>query len=138
VVVAFRSGNYGSQVRIVRYLFVGGTGTIIDISLFALFAKVLGYPYLVVSACTFIISTTIHYFLSVRYVFQSGARFSRNRELLLVFIVSIMGLGVNQVVLYVSVQYLGIDLIAAKIIATGAVFFWNYWSRAYFVFKAPS
>ena len=42
-------------MRIVRYFLVGGVAAAVDISLYALFARVLGYPYLVVSACTFVL-----------------------------------------------------------------------------------
>jgi putative flippase GtrA len=125
-------------MRIVRYFFVGGVAACVDIALFTLFAKVLGYPYLIVAACTFVLATVVNYILSVRHVFQSGVRFSKSRELLLVFVVSLIGLGVNQAVLFVSVQSLGVDLVLGKLIATGAVFFWNYWARAHFVFKASN
>ena len=109
-------------MRIVRYFFVGGVAAAVDISLFALFAKVFGYPYLLVAPCTFAIATWVNYRLSVLHVFRSGARFSRNRELLLVFLVSLIGLGVNQIVLFVSVQRLGLDLAVGKIIASAGAF----------------
>jgi putative flippase GtrA len=122
-------------MRVVRYFFVGGVAAAVDISLFTLFAKVLGYSYLLVAPCTFVVATWVNYVLSVRHVFRSGVRFSRNRELLLVFLVSLVGLGVNQVVLFFSVQFLGLDLVLGKIIASAGVFFWNYGARAHFVFK---
>ena len=123
-------------MRVVRYFFVGGVAAAVDISLFALLAKVFGYPYLLVAPCTFAAATWVNYLLSVRHVFRSGVRFSRSRELLLVFLVSLVGLGINQVVLFVSVQGLGLDLMLGKIIASTGAFFWNYWARAHFVFKA--
>jgi len=124
-------------MRIVRYFFVGGVAASVDILLFALFAKVLGYSYLLVAPCTFVVATWVNYVLSVRHVFRSGARFSRKRELTLVFLVSLIGLGVNQVVLFVSVRRLGLDLVLGKIVASAGAFLWNYGARAHFVFKIP-
>ena len=42
-----------------------------------LFAKLLGYNYLVVGCAGFILATAVNYFLSIRFVFRSGARFSK-------------------------------------------------------------
>lgn len=122
-------------MRIVRYFFVGATAAVVDIGLFTLFARLLGYNYLGVAACTFVVATGVNYALSVRHVFESGARFGRSQEVLLVFGVSAIGLGINQAVLFVAVDKLGLELVLSKMIATGIVFLWNYGLRANFVFR---
>jgi putative flippase GtrA len=124
-------------VRIVRYFFVGGAAAAVDISLYALFAQVLGYPYLFVAACTFVLATAVNYLLSIRHVFESGIRFGKQKEVALVFAVSAVGLGINQAVLYVLVESFQAHLMAAKIAATGAVFAWNYLLRARLIFSRP-
>jgi putative flippase GtrA len=125
-------------MRIVRYLFVGGAAAFVDIGLFTVFARLLGYDYLIVAACTFIVATGVNYGLSVRHVFESRVRFSRPYEVALVFAVSAIGLGINQGVLFVAVNKLGNELVISKAVATGVVFFWNYLIRANFVFKAQT
>lgn len=122
-------------MRIVRYFLVGGVAAAVDISLYALFARVLGYPYLVVSACTFVLATAVNYVLSVRHVFQSGIRFGRRQEVLLVFLASGAGLAVNQLMLWFLVARLALDLVLAKVLATVAVFAWNYLVRARVIFS---
>ena len=42
-----------------------------------LFAKLLGYNYLVVGCAGFVLATAVNYFLSIRFGFRSGARFSK-------------------------------------------------------------
>ena len=123
-------------MRIVRYFFVGAVAATVDIALFTVFARLLGYNYLAVAGCTFVIATLVNYSLSVRHVFASGARFGRSREVALVFAVSAIGLAINQGVLFVAVDRLGLNLVLSKILATGIVFLWNYQLRANFVFKA--
>ena len=123
------------RLKLVRYFFVGAVAAIVDIGLFTIFAGILGYNYLAVASCTFIAATAVNYVLSVQHVFDSGARFSSAHEVVLVFVVSAVGLGINQVVLFLAVDRLGIELILSKMLATGTVFFWNYWLRANFVFK---
>lgn len=122
-------------MRIVRYFFVGGAAAAVDLSLFVLFAKQLGFNYLAVGAFSFVVATFANYVLSIRHVFDSGVRFSKHQEVGLVFVVSAMGLIANLMVLYANVEKLGLDLLVSKIVATGTVFLWNYAARAHFVFK---
>ena len=122
-------------MRIVRYFFVGGVAASVDIGLFAVFAKGLGFNYLVVGVFTFVAATAVNYALSVRHVFDSGARFARHHEIALVFAMSAVGLLINQAALFIGVGIAGLELVLTKVLATGVVFFWNYWARAHFVFK---
>jgi len=121
-------------MRIVKYFFVGGTAAVVDIGLFSIFASYLGWPWIPVSIATFTLATLTNYFLSIQFVFESGSRHKKHIEVIGVFIVSILALLVNQLVLYVSIEMLGLHLILSKIIATGVVFFWNYYGRSKFVF----
>ena len=107
-----------------------------DIGLFMLFAQGLGWPYLRVAAGSFVAATFVNYFLSVRFVFVSGARFRRRWELALVFVVSAVGLVLNQLILAAGVEMAHFPLLLAKLAATGVVFFWNYIARRLFVFGA--
>ncbi len=122
-------------MRIVRYFFVGAVAATVDIGLFALLVHGFGLDYLAVGAVTFVLATSVNYALSVRVVFRSGVRFSRWQEIALVFAVSILGLALNQLVLYAGVTRFALLPVLAKVMATAAVFFWNYAARAHFVFK---
>ena len=123
-------------MRLIRYFFVGGTAAVIDIGLYALLVHGVGLNYLVGGVITFMVATSVNYALSVRIVFRSGARFERPQEIVLVSVVSAIGLILNQLVLFVGVAELSLQPVLAKVVATGMVFFWNYWARAHFVFKA--
>jgi putative flippase GtrA len=124
-------------MKIVRYFFVGGIAAVIDIGLFFLGAGVARWNYMLVGTVSFILATLVNYVMSVRVVFQSGVRFSRHHEVLLVFLVSCAGLVVNQAILYVSISRLGIGILSAKLLATAGVFLWNYQLRSRFVFASP-
>lgn len=121
-------------MRLLRYFFVGGAAAFVDIGLFSLFAKVLGYSWLPVSICTFILATLTNYLLSIKYVFESGVRHKKHVEVAGVFMVSGLALLVNQAVLYIGIEFLHWNLVFAKITATGIVFFWNYFGRSRFIF----
>lgn len=134
---AFSSTTFFAEAkRIARYFAVGGVAACVDISLFMFFAQHMGLPYLRVSAASFVVATLVNYLLSIRFVFVSGQRFRRRWEVALVFLVSGIGLGINQAILAFCVEGLKFSLLFSKLVATGVVFFWNYFARRVFVFGA--
>jgi len=124
-------------MKIIRYAGVGATAATVDFLIFAVFAKLLSYNYLTVGAIGFIIATTINYFLSIRFVFVSGVRFGFKKEISLVFLISFIGLGVNQAVLYFGIGILGWEMLFVKLCATGSVFFLEFWRPLSVYFQTP-
>ena len=122
-------------MKVVRYFFVGGTAASVDITLFAVLTQLAGLPWFPVAVFSFVIATLINYFLSITFVFESGARFQKKHELMLVFFVSGIGLAANQTILWTLIEVVGMHMVAAKIVATMGVFFWNYTARRLFIFR---
>lgn len=122
-------------MKVIRYALVGGVAATTDFVIFALFAKALGLNYLWVAAVGFVTATALNYWLSIRFVFKSGARFGFRTEVALVFLVSLIGLAVNQSILYMAIEKLHIEMLTSKILATASVFVWNYGLRNLFVFR---
>ena len=54
-------------MKIIKYFFVGAAAALTDISLFYIFAKLLGYNYLIVAFFSFITATLVNYILSIKY-----------------------------------------------------------------------
>jgi putative flippase GtrA len=125
-------------MRLIKYFFVGGAAAIVDIGLFTLFASYLAWPWLPVSIATFILATAINYFLSIRFVFESGIKHKKSVEVIGVFGISALALLVNQAVLYMAIEWFDWNLVISKITATGTVFFWNYFGRSKFIFAQSS
>ncbi len=125
-------------MKIVRYFFVGGASAVVDIGIFFVFAKLAGYDYLLVGCIGFLVATAVNYALSVKHVFRSGVRYSKGKEIALVYLVSMVGLAINQSVLYLLVAQLHRELMLAKLVATGVVFFWNFSVRYFIIFRTSS
>ena len=123
-------------MKIVRYFFVGGAAAAVDIGIFFVFAKLAGHDYLLVGCVGFLVATAVNYALSVKHVFRSGVRFSKGKEIALVYLVSMVGLAINQLVLYLLIEKMGSEMMLAKLAATGVVFFWNFSARHFIVFRA--
>lgn len=125
-------------MRIVKYFFVGGAAAVVDIGIFFVFAKLLGYNYLAVGCAGFILATAVNYVLSIRFVFQSGVRFGKKTELAFIYAVSLIGLGLNQTILFTLVEKAGVELMLSKLAATFGVFLWNFSARNFIVFRPKS
>lgn len=114
------------------YLFVGGSCSVCDVGGFYLL-HVLGIPLLIASATSFTIATVINYFLSFFFVFERG-RFTMRQEFVRVFAVSLVGLGLNTLIVYFFVSLFSINAVIAKTLAIPIVLFWNFMGRRLLVF----
>ena len=122
------------MTKLIRYFFVGGAAASVDLVFFIVFHNGLGFHYLVVGVVGFVLATLVNYVLSVRWVFQSGARFERNAEVFMVYVVSTIGLVIHASVLAALVELAGFVPLAGKLGALAAAFFWNFGARNYYVF----
>lgn len=123
-------------MKIAQYFFVGGLAGVVDIGIFTVLVKVFLFDWFVVALFSFALATAMNYLLSIRYVFESGARFRKKAEVSLVFLVSGIGLVINQSFLWALIEAAAIDEVLSKLVATGTVFLWNYMTRSRFIFKA--
>ena len=126
-----------SLQRMYRYFFAGGVAAVVDLSIFGIFTLWLGFNYLLIAGVGFVIATAVNYWLCVRYIFESGARFGRHGEIAGVFVVSGIGLIVHELILYALVDKFALHLLLAKILAIGMVFFWNFSVRNFYIFSGP-
>jgi putative flippase GtrA len=131
-------------IKIILYLFVGGTAALVEWGLFYLFFyhvfAGLGLSVdsltLVATALAFGLSTLYHYFLGNILVFDSGSKYNKGKELSLVFLVSIMGLVFNLMFMYLFVGWLNLQPMLAKVITSCIVVVWNYLSRKKWIFRS--
>jgi putative flippase GtrA len=118
--------------QLVLYLVVGGICFFIDVGGFVVL-HVCGLPILAASALSFVTATLVNYALCCGFVFRSG-RFSRPEEIVRLFAIALVGLGLNSLVVLLLAQFLRFDPTFAKILAVFPVFAWNYLGRRKLVF----
>lgn len=117
-----------------RYLLVGGGAFVVDFGTLALLNKVFGVHYLVAAAAGFVLGSLSNYALSVSWVFSQRRVSRRSVELGVFVAVGIVGLGLNQGVLYGLTGRLGLDPLLSKLVSTGVVLFWNFGARKFLLF----
>lgn len=131
-------------IKLVLYLFVGGTAALVEWALFYIFITYVLNSFgfgltaltMLATSLAFGLSTLYHYFLGNVLVFDSGSRYERGKELSLVFLVSIMGLGFNLLLMYVFVTLLGWQPMFSKVLTSCIVVVWNYLSRKKWIFRS--
>ncbi len=127
-----RYGN-GLFVQGFRYLTVAGVATVVDWALFAVILQFFGLHYVVGTVISLAVGTYVNYRLSVRFVFAARP-FDRSVELLLVYTVNLISLGLSIAGMIAFVEGAGFSPFVAKGALMVGLFGWNYLLRRYLVF----
>ena len=117
------------------YLIVGGLATIVEWVGFWLFSEKIGIAYLLATTFAFAVSTFANWLFGRLLVFRGTQSQSLLREILSVYLASIVGLLLNLLIMFVLVQLLTVGRMPAKIIATILVFAYNYLIRKLVIYK---
>jgi putative flippase GtrA len=107
----------------------------LDFGLLAFLTEVFRVPYLISAAVSFTAGVTLSYGLSVAWVFSVRRAKSKAVEYGLFVLIGVLGLGMNEALLWFFTQPLGIYYLLSKVIAASIVFFWNFLTRKYVLFR---
>ena len=91
--------------------------------------------YLISSGCSFSVSVIVNYILSIKFVFDADRDANKVKQFLVFLFFSIGGLIINQIVMWVAVDLLGIFYMISKIGATAIVMVYNFITRKLFIEK---
>lgn len=130
--------------KFIKFGIVGATGFVIDFSLTYALIQLLACPEYVSNALGFTVAAGSNYVLNRVWTFHSRNPNVRG-EFLRFFIVSLLGLGINNLILVGYIEFLGCPLSiygwvlpafwVAKILATGVVMVWNFAVNNRFTFS---
>ena len=120
--------------QILKFGVVGGLAFLIDYVLLYALTEFVGIHYLISSVISFTVSLIFNYILSIKWVFDVTKK-QTVKEITIFVILSVIGLGINQVVMYVGSDLLNIYYMLTKIIATAIVMAWNFVTRKIFIEK---
>jgi len=91
------------------------------------------HNYVIATIVSFALAVVVNWFLSRKVVFGASAHHPA-KEFFYVSLVSIVGLGIQLLAVFVCVQYIHLLPLLGKVISIFTSFFWNYWFRAHFIF----
>lgn len=131
----FKAPTESSFIQLFRYGFVGGLAFLVDYGTLVLLTEFAGMHYLLAATISFILGLITNYLLSITWVFNQHKLNNRWVEFLLFAFIGVVGLGLNDAIMFLCTERCGIHYTLSKIIATAIVFFWNFLARKLILFK---
>ena len=120
--------------QIFRFGIVGGLAFLIDYGLLFVLTEYCGIYYLISSVISFIVSLIFNYILSIKWVFDVTKK-QTYKEIIIFVVLSVIGLGINQLIMYLGVDKFDIYYMIVKLVATFIVMVWNFVTRKIFIEK---
>ena len=131
-----RKNSGGRGAEMLRFAIAGGTGFVIDYGCTYVFTSLLGLHYLLSTALAFTLSVVVNYLMCAYWVFQGAD--TKNTGVKAGFLItSLIGLGLNELFMYLFVDALHLHYMVAKLIAVVLVMIWNYISKRKVLVKQP-
>lgn len=116
-----------------RYLLVGGTAAVTEWVTFFLCSKARLF-YGLSTIIAFLIATLVNFLFGRKLAFAKQKN-STFKEVVLVYSVSLVGLIINLSLMFLFVTVLSTNELFSKILATGIVFFWNFFARKFLIYR---
>ena len=119
--------------QLFRFGIVGIIAFLIDFFVLYIFTSLFQVYYLLSSVISFTISTVFNYYASVKWVFDVDEHKSKQKNFITFIIFSLIGLALNQLIMWVGVDIFCVYYLIVKIISTAIVMVFNFVTRKIFL-----
>ena len=117
-----------------RYAIVGGISFVVDFGLLYLLTGYAGLHYLLSATIAFLAGLTVNYLISIRWVFRRHTLDNRTAEFALYAVIGVVGLLLNDLLLYLFTDRLELHYLLSKLVAAAIVLIWNFAGRKFLLF----
>lgn len=121
-------------IQFLRYSCVGGIAFVIDFGSLYILTEYAGFYYIVSATISFLLGLVINYVLSTIWVFAESRFNKRLAEFLIFAIIGLIGLGLNNLFLYIFTDKLNLYYMVSKLITAALVMLWNFFARKIILF----
>lgn len=126
--------NQDLAFKFLKFCVVGGSGIIVDFGITYLFKEIFRLNKYLSNSVGFIVAASTNYFLNRIWTFGSqSAQFFK--EYMIFFAFSLIGLGINNAILYLFHGKFRWNFYLSKLFAIGLVTFWNFFMNYFFNFR---
>lgn len=120
-------------LQIIRFSIVGGVATLIDFGVLYLLKEFVGFPPLLANTFSFTISVIYNYIASIKWVFKVDKQKNSTVQFILFAFFSVIGLLINNAIMWLSINKLHIHYLLGKVLATIVVMVFNFITRKKFL-----
>lgn len=124
--------------QFVRYLVTGGLAFVVDFLLFAFFLYKLEWYYLFANFIGLLAGLVLNYIMSVVWVFSECKRDFEEKKTVefgVFAVIGFLGVGLNQLLMYLMVDGAHMNEMLSKMIAAVLVLLWNFGARKIMLFS---
>jgi putative flippase GtrA len=122
--------------EITGYAAASACALALDVSILWALVHYYSWWYLAAATFSFLCGVIVSYVLSIKWAFKQHRLSDRRAEFMGFALLGTIGLGVNAIVIFIAVEYLGVYLLIAKGVAAGFTFLCNFASRRQLLFIA--
>ncbi len=116
------------MLQIIKFGIVGVIATVVDFGTLVVLKELLDIDVLIASAISFCVSVAVNYILSMAFVFKTKNQ-SKVKEFIVFVFLSIGGLCLNQLILWIGIQFTSINYLIVKLFALVVVPIYNFITR---------
>ena len=125
-------------VQLARYLLVGGIAFLADFATLFVLTDWFHVHYLHSAVIAFLAGMGLNYLLSIAWVFKVRVVKNAKLEFLLFALIGIIGLGLNEIILWLLTQGLDLFYLHSKVVATVVILGWNFSARKVLLFSSSA
>lgn len=119
--------------RVLKFLTTGGIGLTVNLSVFHIFVT-LGVPYLMGSIVALVIAMLVSFILQKYWTFEERTFGRTHRQFIQYALLALFNLGINTLIVYLSVEHLHVHYLIAQTIGAGMVAFTSYFTYKFYIF----
>lgn len=120
-------------LQIFKFGIVGGIAFLIDYVVLFCCKEFIGLSVLLSAAIAFTVSVIYNYIASVKWVFDVNKEKSAKKNFVIFIILSIIGLIITEIIMWIGSDIMKINYLIVKIIATAIVMVFNFITRKMFL-----
>jgi len=119
--------------QVMKFVIVGGLSFVLDFIIYYVLTNFFSVYYLTAGFFSFTLSVIFNYLMSMKFVFKSKEDLKKTHEFIIFVSLSVMGLGLNLLCLYILVDLFKMNDLIAKVLVAGIVMVFNFVTRKIFL-----
>ena len=125
-------------IQLFRYTLVGGLAFVVDFGLLFFLTEYVRLHYLISATISFLAGLLVNYVISTQWIFRDSNIKNKKVEFILFGLIGVIGIILNNVIIYLFTDVVGLYYMLSKLVTAIIVYMWNFLGRRYFLFNAKS